>query len=353
MSIGERIKKGRTLRGLSLRELGEKAGISHNQISLLEKGQRNVTGTVLLSLSKALDLPLDYFVKEHTPVVKQVSYRKVKSLATKEDRKIWQMIEQQVENYLELEEIMDINIPFNRRLAEGYSVRTIEDIDTITQLIRKEYKMGEAAISNVASFLEDIGIKVIGIKAKSGFDGVSFFVNDFIPIIAYNTSIQNIERQRMTLLHELGHLLIEPIAESIEDKMLEQLCTVFASHLLLPTNVIKNFFGGRRKNILFSELEELQSIYGISIDAIMYRLKEMLFISEKSLKTYYMKKNSNSELKEKLEKSRYVEPTSNRFLRLINRALDSTLITASKAMVYLKECGINDEDANELIYSKI
>ncbi|MBR8760585.1 hypothetical protein IX327_002011 [Porphyromonas levii] len=79
----------------------------------------------------------------------------------------------------------------------------------------------------------------------------------------------------------------------------------------------------------------------------------MLFISEKSLKTYYMKKNSNSELKEKLEKSRYVEPTSNRFVRLINRALDSTLITASKAMVYLKECGINDEDANELIYSKI
>lgn len=353
VSVGKRIKKGRTLRGLSLRELGEKANLSHSQISYIENGKRSVTGPVLLSLSKALNLPIDYFVSQKKTTIEGVSFRKIKALPKKENDMIFEKIEQQVENYLELEEIMDVHTSFNRNLLDGHIIESIGDIETITQVIRKEYKLGQAAIPNVAGFLENIGIKVIGVVGKKGFDGVSFFVNNNIPIIAYNTSIGSTERQRMTLLHELGHLLIEPLIEGVESKKIENLCTAFASHLLLPSEVIKEYFGGRRKTISIPELVELQHTYGISIDAIVYRLKEMFFISDSNYKGYCIEKNKNPKLKESLERSRYVEPESSRFIRLVIRALDSSIITRAKALIYLNGCGIIEDEATDLLNSKI
>lgn len=352
-SIGDRIKKGRTLRKLSLRELGDRAGLSHSQISYLEKGERSVTGPVLLSLAEALDLPLDYFVIQSSPTIKGVSYRKIKSLSKGENDMILEMIEHQVVNYLELEEIMNVHTPFNHKLLHGYVIQTTDDIEAVTQAIRQEFKLGQAAIPNVASFLESIGVKVIGIPSKKGFDGVSFMVNDTIPVIAYNTNIESIERQRMTLLHELGHLLVEPLVPDKEGKELEDICTSFANHLLLPSEVVQGYFGGRRKSITMTELIELQGIYGISIDAIIYRLKEMRFISERAYQSYCIEKNMKPQLKEAIEKSRYEEPQSRRFVRMVVRALDSALITQAKAVVYLKGYGIREEEATQLLNSRI
>lgn len=352
-AIGTRIEKARKLRGFSLRKLADSTGLSHTQISYIEKGQRSLNGPTLLSIAKALDLPVDYFVREETFRSREVSYRKIKALTEKKQSMIWQMIELQVENYLEIEEILAIHHDFTSEYLSDIESIESEDIDDIACRVRDHFVLGRSPIASVSALLEEMGIIVVGIKGVKGFDGVSLLVDDYIPVIAYNTEIGQAERVRMTLLHELGHLLLNDKLRAKSEKEIENICTSFASHLLLPDQILKSYFWGRVKSLSMTDLIELQSTYGISIDAIIYRLKALLFISESKYKSYWVKKNASPELKCEIEKSRYEEPLSQRFVRLVIRALDKSLITMSKAKVYLRDAGISAEMSDHLLNSSL
>lgn len=352
-AIGIRIEKARKLRGFSLRKLADSTGLSHTQIRYIERGQRSLNGPTLLSIAKALDLPVDYFVREETFRSREVSYRKIKALTEKKQSMIWQMIELQVENYLEIEEILAIHHDFTSEYLSDIESIESEDIDDIACCVRDHFALGRSPIASASALLEEMGIIVVGIKGVKGFDGVSLLVDDHIPVIAYNTEIGQAERVRMTLLHELGHLLLNDKLRAKSEKEIENICTSFASHLLLPDQILKSYFWGRVKSLSMTDLIELQLTYGISIDAIIYRLKALLFISESKYKSYWVKKNASPELKSEIEKSRYEEPLSQRFVRLVIRALDKSLITMSKAKVYLRDAGISAEASNHLLNSSL
>lgn len=352
-AIGTRIEKARILRGFSLRKLADSTGLSHTQIRYIEKGQRSLNGPTLLLIAKSLDLPVDYFVREETFRSREVSYRKIKALSEKKQSMIWQMIELQVENYLEIEEILAIRHNFTSEYLSDIESIEPEDIDDIACRVRDHFALGRSPIASASALLEEMGIIVVGIKGEKGFDGVSLLVDDHIPVITYNTEISQAERVRMTLLHELGHLLLNDKLRARSKKEIEDVCTSFASHLLLPDQILKSYFWGRVKTLSMTDLEELQSTYGISIDAIIYRLKALLFISESKYKSYWMKKNASPELKSEIEKSRYEEPLSQRFVRLVIRALDKSLITMSKAKVYLSDAGISAEMSDHLLNSSL
>lgn len=57
------LKKYRALRGLSLRELAEKAGVDQKSISLVENDHRKAQLKTLGKLAAALDAPLDEFLE--------------------------------------------------------------------------------------------------------------------------------------------------------------------------------------------------------------------------------------------------------------------------------------------------
>ena len=341
------------MRGMTLRELADKVGVSHTHISNLERGGKEITGATLIALSEALDLPIDYFVYQDTPIIESVNFRKIKAFSSKEDKKIWQKIERQLENYLELEEIMDVKTSFDRDAITRDVIASPADIEEVAKQVRQLYQLGLSPISNVSNLLETMGIKVIGVAGKKGFDGVSFLANEVIPVIAYNSNIESTERKRLTLLHEFAHLLLKSSLETVSEKDGERLCTAFASHLLLQDEIIRAFFGGRRKRFSLPEFIELQSAYGISIDAIVYRLGEMQLISQSNCRGYFINKKKNKELREILEKSRYVEPQSNRFARLVIKALDLDLITQAKAQSYLQEAGIPADQVVNLLNANI
>ena len=326
---------------MTLRELADKVGVSHTHISNLERGGKEITGATLIALSEALDLPIDYFVYQDTPIIESVNFRKIKAFSSKEDKKIWQKIERQLENYLELEESMDVKTSFDGDAITRDVIASPADIEEVAKQVRQLYQLGLSPISNVSNLLE------------KGFDGVSFLANEVIPVIAYNSNIESTERKRLTLLHEFAHLLLKSSLETISEKDGERLCTAFASHLLLPDEIIRAFFGGRRKRFSLPEFIELQSAYGISIDAIVYRLGEMQLISQSNCRGYFINKKKNKELREILEKSRYVEPQSNRFARLVIKALDLDLITQAKAQSYLQEAGIPADQVVNLLNANI
>lgn len=58
VTIGDRIRKVRQMRGLTMAELGEKLGISAAAVSRYELGQRGVSFEMLTSIAKALNVSL-------------------------------------------------------------------------------------------------------------------------------------------------------------------------------------------------------------------------------------------------------------------------------------------------------
>lgn len=58
IALGERIKKLREKKGLSLRQLAALCNVDHSVISKIEKGNRNITVTTLFELASGLEVPV-------------------------------------------------------------------------------------------------------------------------------------------------------------------------------------------------------------------------------------------------------------------------------------------------------
>lgn len=61
--LGQRIRNAREARGGTLGSLGMKIGVAHNAIAKYEKGQVPVTVSRLVSIARALDLPVREFIE--------------------------------------------------------------------------------------------------------------------------------------------------------------------------------------------------------------------------------------------------------------------------------------------------
>jgi transcriptional regulator with XRE-family HTH domain len=61
MNIGEKIKKLRTRKDLSMRELGEHIGVSHAHISKLESGINSPSVDLLEKLAEYFNIDISYF----------------------------------------------------------------------------------------------------------------------------------------------------------------------------------------------------------------------------------------------------------------------------------------------------
>src|SRR5690554_5999212 len=97
--IGSRIKQARKASGLSLRELAEKAGISHMAISKYENKKATPSSGVLLALAKAMNVRTEYFFRHQEIQLENVEYRKHHKLPKKIQLKIEGNVIEQIERF--------------------------------------------------------------------------------------------------------------------------------------------------------------------------------------------------------------------------------------------------------------
>lgn len=64
-SVGHKLRTVREERGLSQRELAQRAGVSTNAISLIERDENSPSVSTLQSLATALNVRMSYFFDEH------------------------------------------------------------------------------------------------------------------------------------------------------------------------------------------------------------------------------------------------------------------------------------------------
>lgn len=330
--FSRRLKQARKMKGISLESLSGmmQNAVTRQAINKYEQGKMMPDSTVLLALASALGVKIDFFFRPFSVEVGQVDFRKKAKFSAVKTEALKERVQEELERYLEIEQMSGNE---NRFLVHKEAVSTIDDARRVASEVRKKFSLGIDGISNVIEVLEDNGIKVIEVEESDAFDGLCGYVNGNIPIIVINANFPA-ERKRFTALHELGHLLME-MPENIEKKESEALCNAFANEMLIPFSVLEKKIGSKRHDISLNELTDIQTQFGISVDALMYILHQRGVISDNRYKTFNIKKNTMEVFKSEVQKSRIPNEKSGRFFRMVYRALADEIISISKAAALL------------------
>ena len=343
--VGKRIRSARILEGLSLRGLSDRLNglVSYNAISKYEKAQMLPDSKVLIQLAKALHVKTNYFFKPYTVEIDNIEFRKKSKLSVKEEKSIHANVTDAVSRYIELEQFLDLPYQFNNPL-KNVVINNGNDVENAVNKLLKTWNLGINALPNVIELLEDKELKVIEVDAKEQFDGFSGWANGSIPIIVINKNF-GIERKRFTALHELAHLLLT-FNKSLETKIVERLCHRFAGAMLMPKETFLNEMGKVRKNISLPELIAIKETYGISIQAIMARAKNLEIISSERYVSFRIWVNKNERHKKEIGLGNYIgRESSSRFKQLLYRATAEEIISMSKAanLANVKLAAFRDE----------
>lgn len=332
-TFGSRLKLARKMAGFSLQELADALSnkVTKQSLNKYEMGLMNPSGEVLIAISSTLKIKPDYFLKKDQVELGEILFRKKASLSKKNEESIVEKVRDYVERYLEIENILGVSTEFKNPL-NNFKISNKNDIEIAAIKLRKEWDLGTDPIPNIIEMLELKGIKVLLIDDVDEIDGLAVFTSNGIPVVVVNTRNKSIERIRFTIIHELAHLLLN-FEKNIADnsKEVEIFCHLFSSCFLLPTEMLLKMIGGAKRDYIYiNELISIKEYFGISIRAIVHRLKGLKVITDSYYERWmvYMSKTYGA----KSEPGNYKgEEKSRNFDQLINRALAEELISLSKA----------------------
>jgi len=329
--FADRFKSARLLSGMSLQDLANSLNnkLSRQALHRYEKGEVVPDTNIIELLSEALGVHIDYFSRVTEVELGVIEFRKLKRLPAKEESKVIEQTREYLSRYLELEEILAIPNEFSNPLKGYKHVTKYEEVNEAANLLRANWELGNAPIFNVVELLEDKHIKVVKIDADSSFDGLQTWVNETIPVVAFNIrKVEKSDRIRFTLLHEVAHLLIG--FGDITEHQKETLCHQFAGAMLLPDSTIKQELGPFRNRLSVQELGNIKKQYGISMQAIVMRAKVCGIINDNYTKHFFfMMAQMNWKIDEPIQYNGVEE--SNRFDQLIHRGLAEEQISIDKA----------------------
>ncbi|WP_345988738.1 XRE family transcriptional regulator [Sulfurimonas sp. HSL1-2] len=327
--LAQRIERARKTSGLSLRDLAAKVGVSQTAINKFEKGTLTPDSTMLIKLAKALNVKVGYFLRSTTLELEKPEYRKKSTLSAKKLQMIEGKILDLIERRMELESlfpkppVQEFVIPSN--LPE--QVTSMDEIEEVAKSVREQWQLGLNPIPELVDVLESKGVRVfeIGESADSKFDGLAAKVNgQRVIVISSNWSG---DRQRFTMAHELGHLILE--GRLIDELDEELACHRFAGAFLLPEDAIWSELGEFRTRLELQELLMLKQEFGISMSGILYRAKDLGIIKQsyhKQLMIEFSKRRWR-----KNEPQPYPAEKPHHFKQLVFHALAEEYIGESKA----------------------
>jgi len=329
MSIGARILQARKIRGFSLRDVGEQANLSAQAISKYERGLDIPGSASLLRLSRALDLPVEFFVRPQRVLTIEPDYRKRSTLPKKQEEALQARILGWLDRYLEIEEIRfrDCREP---AFPPGFprAVETPEAVEQVALALRDAWQLGRDPIESLTDLLEDKGIRVGLIEAEQRFDACTFRAEvdgRSLPVIVARQGMPG-DRQRFSLAHELGHLMLQPGG----DLAAEPAANRFAASFLVPASAARFELGDHRRSLDLYELHLLKHKYGLSMQGWLYRARDLGILDEPRAASLF--RWFRSEGWNRAEPGDPYPPEKpTRFEKLVMQALAEDLISETRA----------------------
>ncbi|MFT7001055.1 MAG: Zn-dependent peptidase ImmA (M78 family) [Spirosomataceae bacterium] len=335
----QRLTTARIMRGWSLQKLADTLGKPYNKqlINRLESGSQSPDSEQLVSLSKALNKPTDFFLKPLSVSLGKVDFRKTLKVGKKATDRIIKVADEYLERYLELEDLLGIESGVSFQLQKvKLSLDQPEAIENEARKIRQKlWKVGLDPLGSIIHVLEEHGVKVFVLNELDGeyidskFSGFSTIANGNVGFIVLNGNPEiPLVRKRFTLLHEFAHLYLN--LEELEERPAEKICDALAGTILIPKSAFIKAFGERRTSVNLNELVLFKRYFGASLPAIMYGLKNAGIVAEYNLTNFMIYYNKNK-LRAKEKNGFNGREQSERFGQLLIRALEVGVISESKA----------------------
>ena len=323
--LGERLKRFRLARGMSLDDLHAAIGgmVSKQALSKYERGKMQPPARTLNRIAVALGIKSAQLWGEPVCHVEWVAYRKRSSLRVKEQGQLESFVAELLEKRISLQkrigELESLELPI-----QDIPVNSLDEAEAAAIVLRQQWDLAGEPIPNLLDVLEARHIHIIEIDAGEKFDGISAVARDaegnaLAAAIATRRGTSG-DRHRLNVAHELGHLILNP-GISVDA---EKAAFRFGAAFLAPAEGVHRELGEKGRHIQQNDLLYLKWHYGISIQAILFRLRDLGLITNSHFQQWWIEINKSGwRTREPIEIPR---EKPKRFHRQVYRALSEELI---------------------------
>jgi Zn-dependent peptidase ImmA (M78 family)/DNA-binding XRE family transcriptional regulator len=333
--IGRKLKLARAAAGLSLRDLADRieGKVTAQAIGKYERDEDMPSSGVLMALARALNVREEYLLSDDEVVLESVDFRKAPKASAKEEAMIQAKTMDLLERYIGLEELLGLrSVDWEQPRSAPYPVADMRDAEDAARSVREDWGLGNDPIPKLAELLEERGIKILSLDLDD-IDGLAAKVRrkerPAARVIVIKKSTWS-ERKRFNLAHELGHMVIAPDKKVNEEKAAHR----FAGAFLIPADSLRAEVGSSRSTISLGELVALKERFCVSIQAIVYRCKDLGIIGQSEFVRQFQVFTERGWRSAPFEEPGYMKPhleEPRRFERLCYRALAENVIGEARA----------------------
>ena len=328
--LGERLKRFRLARSMSLNALAAAidGSVSAQTLSKYERGELQPTATTLNQIAAALGVKSAQLWGEPPCDVEWIAFRKPARLGKREQKRIQSFVAEEFEKRVQLQEQIYEGNTVEPPVLKA-TVRNLDDAEEAALALRDTLNLGIDPIANLIDVLEDHYIHIIEVEASEAFDGISAVARDIsenllAAAIATRSGVPG-DRQRLNITHELGHLILKLCGDVDAEKAAFR----FGAAFLAPAEQLCRDVGARRIRLQKDELFYLKKRYGMSIQAMLFRLRDLRIITNAYYKQWCMDVNRFGWKKQ--EPIEIPPEKPERFHQQVRRALSEELITETEA----------------------
>jgi Zn-dependent peptidase ImmA (M78 family)/transcriptional regulator with XRE-family HTH domain len=278
----------REAKGWSQRELAVNADVSQSTLSKAENGLMELKGEALTQVAAALDCPVSLLAHEVSAGGLDVTClhhrRRASRLTVASKNKVEalaHLTRLSVENLLPPEARLPVGLP---------RVEGLDPVDPagLAGVVRVALGISEGPVRDLTQALEKGGvIVVVRPLGSAAQDAVSSWPHEAgrPPVLVVNSGLPG-DRQRFTVAHELGHLVMHRLPG--EDQ--EREADAFAAELLAPAEQVRPDLEGLTTADL-RRLAALKPVWGMSIAALVRRAADVGVISERQYREFHLRLN--------------------------------------------------------------
>jgi Zn-dependent peptidase ImmA (M78 family)/DNA-binding XRE family transcriptional regulator len=275
------IELARISRGLSQNKLSSILKIEQGTLSKIENGELSIKDDLLKNLSEQLNYPESFFYEEInvlSPLL--IHYRKRKS--ANQGKRAFIESHLYIRKHIIKKLLKSLEIPNKVYDLNPYEYNSPENV---ARLLRQKWHVPKGPISNLTKLVESSGIFVLYVDHNDEkLDGELMPDEHGLSVIYINKDISP-DRQRYTLAHELGHLIMHcgKYIPTIEEAEVE--ADRFASEFLMPELEIKHQLSSR---LSFSQLGDLKRYWKCSMSSIVMRAYKLGIIGKDRYTSLYV-----------------------------------------------------------------
>lgn len=296
-----RLTQARRLAGLTKKAVAQELGVSAVAVGQWESGTHPPRPDHVGHLAEVLEVPpaflaggrpyarLETSAAHFRSLRRTPAHQRAKAIAFAEQ--VWELV-YALEKRVQLP---PVDLP-------GFSAGEVAPEPDATEpvqaarALRRAWGLGTTPIPHMVRLMEAHGLIVTLVPfAGTSTATVDAFSTSQLPrpiVVLTPDRANDVYRHRFTAAHEVGHLLLHGDAAP-GDPLQEKEADIFAAEFLTPGEVIRPELPPRMD---LKALEQLSQKWGVSVDSLLYRCREIGTVSDPAYRRAYQRLNQLRQL---------------------------------------------------------